>query len=248
MDTTRRAEVWLLREADVDGFARPAAAMLSPDEWARWERLRIESARRRYLGARLLSRSVLAAQVGIAPSRLTFSSGEYGRPELHPNPWRLRFNLTHSEGLIACVVTADVLCGIDAERTPAAPAVVRYGTERFAPVERARLGAVEPGVRAVEFVDTWVLKEAYTKALGFGFQYGFDTFTLMPDARGDVVVNDPRMAASEAGHWRFTLFTAFTGHRLALALRHSEPVAGRVQVPVRAFPRGEVLHAVPVSV
>lgn len=234
------AEVWLLPEADVDDWGRRGEAMLSADERARCSRLLTASARRRCVGARLLSRSVLAERVGTDPARLSFTVGAFGRPELRPNPWRLRFNLTHSEGLIACAVTADLPCGIDAERTPAAADLVRYGAERFAPAERARLDALGSGA-STAFVDMWVLKEAYTKALGLGFQYRFDGFSLMADSRGAVALDDPRVPEAEAARWAFSLATMPTGHRLALAVRYRTALHERARVPVRAFPDGSVL-------
>ncbi len=238
-------EVWLLPEAEVEGLEEKAHAVLSPDESRRWARLRTEAAQRRHLGARLLCRSVLAAHSGAEPAQLCFRRGHFGRPELEPNPWGLRFNLTHTEGLIACVVTDGLACGIDVERELVDPSVVRYGVERLAPQERARLDALPPSVRAREFVEVWVLKEAYTKALGAGFQYGFHSFQLSPNPAGDPLLDDPRLTEHEVGRWQFTLSTLWTGHRLALAVRRRENGPAPAPVTFRFFPSGDVVEPRP---
>ena len=235
------AEVWLLPEAEVDGLMERALAVLSADEHARWVRLRTEAARRRHLGARLLCRSVLGAYAGTPPDQLHFRHGRFGRPELRPNPWQLCFNLTHTDGLVACVVTDGLACGIDVERVVVDPSVVRYGVERLAFAERARLEAASPSRRAREFVDVWVLKEAYTKALGAGLQYGFDSFQLGPDSRGSVVLVDPLLSEPEVGRWQFTLATTGTGHRLAVAVRRHGSSHVPVPMTLRLFPTGETL-------
>ena len=122
------AEVWLLPEADVDDWGRRGEAMLSADERARCSRLLTASARRRCVGARLLSRSVLAERAGTDPARLSFTVGAFGRPELRPNPWRLRFNLTHSEGLIACAVTAGAPSTVPSTTAVTRPAPISTAT------------------------------------------------------------------------------------------------------------------------
>ncbi|MFI5689511.1 4'-phosphopantetheinyl transferase family protein [Streptomyces sp. NPDC051636] len=238
-------EIWLLPEDEVDGLTEQAHAVLSSDEHARWARLRTEAARRRHLGARLLCRSVLGAYAGAPPDQFRFRKGHFGRPELDPNPWRLRFNLSHTDGLIACVVTDGLPCGIDVERLLVAPSVVRFGVERLAPAERARLDAAPPAVRSREFVDVWVLKEAYTKALGSGFQYGFDSFQLGPDSRRGVLLEDPRQPEHDAVCWQFALSTTSTGHRLAVAVRRREHTSRAMPMPLKLFPSGDLLCSLP---
>ncbi|MFF3675000.1 4'-phosphopantetheinyl transferase family protein [Streptomyces sp. NPDC002120] len=229
------AEVWLLPEAEVDGLTDQARSVLSADEHARWSRLRSDAARRRHLGARLLCRSVLGAYTGMPAQRLGFVQGDFGRPELLPNPSGLRFNLSHTDGLIVCVVTDGLLCGVDVERADVDPKVVGYAMERLTAAERARLEAADPARRARDFLDVWVLKEAYTKALGAGLQYGFDAFQLGPDVRGRVVLHDPRMPGHEAGRWQFGLSTTATGHRLAVAVRRQDNSRTPLPVPQRLF-------------
>lgn len=225
-------DVWLLAEADVPRLAdsmRPRR-LLSEAELAKLERLRSPAGRMRYLGARLLSRGVLAAHTGTDPGTLAFTAGPFGRPELCPNPWRLRFNLSHTDGLLACVVVPDRLCGIDVEGFPPSPDVVHFGMQWLAPVERARLARLSRRERFSEFVDTWVLKEAYTKALGAGMQHRFDGFVVDRGPDGQLQLADPSRPAGECGRWQFLLCAAGRSHRLAVAVRRN---AGEGELPAR---------------
>jgi 4'-phosphopantetheinyl transferase len=225
--------VWLLAEADVPRVVRRLGGwrVLSPGERERLLRLRTPGARRRHLGSRLLCRTVLARYAGVEPVSLRFTTGPFGRLDLDPNPWRLRFNLSHTAGLIAGVFTVDRPCGIDVERGEADPSVVRHGIERLAPAERARLSTMDPRRRAAAFVDTWVLKEAYTKALGFGFQHHFDSFTLSAEAG----LADPSRPAAELPRWQFELATTPTGHRLAVAVRREPTDQPRLAMHLNDF-------------
>lgn len=104
--------LWLLPEHAVDRFATALGGtrLLTAPERAGLERRLTAGARRRYLGARLLCRYALSARTGRPPDRWRFRTGEFGRPEPEPEEG-VRFNLSHTEGLIACVVTQGAAAG-----------------------------------------------------------------------------------------------------------------------------------------
>jgi 4'-phosphopantetheinyl transferase len=217
------AHLWLLPEAAV---ARVGAAviperLLSADELERYERLRLAPVRRRFLGARILCRHALSAYADVGPAEWRFAYGPHGRPELEPNVWGLRFNVSHTVGLIACVVTCSDTCGVDVELTPARPEAVALSEEHFAAAERADLNALAPGARAARFADLWVLKEAYTKALGVGLTRDLSSFTF--DLRGPTItLGDPQREPAEARHWQFRLLRIGPQHTCAVALRRAD--------------------------
>ncbi|CAL9581084.1 hypothetical protein SUDANB106_05048 [Streptomyces sp. enrichment culture] len=227
-----RAQLWLLAEESVDAeAARYATALLGADERRRLERLRPPDGRRRFLGARLLCRTVLGELLGRPPAALRFVRGGLGRPELDPNPWGVRFSVSHTQGLIGCLVSREGPCGLDVERAEAAGPAVRYGQRWLAPAERELLAGLDPVRRARAFTDLWVLKEAYTKALGLGFQHRFDGFRLGPDEHGRVVLDDPSVPPEAAARWRFALLSVPGGYRLAVAVRRDGAADGPWSAP-----------------
>ncbi|MDG9702010.1 4'-phosphopantetheinyl transferase superfamily protein [Streptomyces sp. DH37] len=236
MTAARTAGVWLLTEDAVGGeTARRAAGLLSPDERGRLDRILPPDGRRRFLGARLLCRTVLGELLGEDPAALRFARSELGRPELDPNPWGVRFSLAHTRGLIALLVSGEGPCGLDAEPAEAGEDAVRYGTRWLAPAERALLAGLPPAERARAFTDVWVLKEAYTKALGLGFQHRFDGFRLGPDRYGRIVLEDPAVPAAETPRWSFALLSAPSGHRLGVAVRRDGGGPGPWTAPVPRY-------------
>ncbi|MCI0385818.1 4'-phosphopantetheinyl transferase superfamily protein [Streptomyces sp. CNQ085] len=228
----QRTQLWLLAEESVDAeVARYAAGLLSADERRRLERLRPPAGRRRFLGARLLCRTVLGELLGQPPAALRFVRGALGRPELDPGPHGVRFSVSHTSGLIGCLVSREGPCGLDVERAEVSGPALRYGQRWLAPAERELLAALPPGRRAREFTDLWVLKEAYTKALGLGFQHRFDGFRLGPDDHGQVVLEDPSVPPDAAARWRFALLSVSGGHRLAVAVRRDDDGCGPWSAP-----------------
>ena len=119
--------VWLLQpEKVVDAAVLAAYAdSLSGAEHARQQRFHFEHDRKLFLVAHGMLRSVLSRYVAVAPSQWQFSSGRYGRPAISgPDGLpALRFNLSHTRGLVACAVSLEFDCGVDVERlrTPRNP-------------------------------------------------------------------------------------------------------------------------------
>ena len=95
----------------------------------------------------------------------------------------LRFNLSHTDGLIACAVTIGREVGVDVEhiqRRLTHDVAGRF----FAPREVDDLKALPEDEQQRVFFDYWTLKEAYIKARGFGLALplGDFAFTLAPPA------------------------------------------------------------------
>ena len=216
------AAVWLLPESGVDALAEAAGAdrVLPPEALARVRATRTPRARRHCLGARLLSRLVLARYAGEDPSVLRFVTGRYGRPELD-GPYRLRFNLSHTDGLLACVVTRGVPCGVDVQ-APVPASAVPHLARAFPPAARRRLESVPVDGRPRALLELWTAAEAYGKALGIGLRHA-DRIDLRPGPAGELTVHDPD---APPGPWRLHTRHLDTGHTLAVAVRHRGPADG----------------------
>jgi 4'-phosphopantetheinyl transferase len=227
-----RADLWLLPERGLDS---PAVCDLSDhlpsDERIRYERLRVEASRRLFLGARFLSRHAISVYTGVPAARLAFGVGDHGRPHLVPNPWDLQFNLSHTRGLVACVITRGHHCGVDVERTPAEPRLVNALVPFFAAEERLHLAIVPEPDRGRLAIDYWVLKEAYLKALGTGLTRSLNSFTIHRLPSQPVMVRDD-WSESRGQTWQFELHRVGHDHMVGVALgvRHSSRQAPPVPV------------------
>ncbi|MFG3250065.1 4'-phosphopantetheinyl transferase family protein [Streptomyces sp. NPDC048187] len=210
-------DLWTLPEDRVPELARQlgGVALLSAHERARHGRLRTSGARLRFLGGRLLCRTALTVRTGLPVDTWRFVRTRQGRPELAGDHGGLRFNLSHTHGLIACVVTRGRACGVDVERTPFDRATAGPLRDRFDDVQRAALdSAPDPTVALGEL---WVLTEAYLKGLGTGLACGVRETRFEPCGSGRFIVTDPRRP--DAGRrWRLDLLRPDPGHLLAVAV------------------------------
>ncbi|MFC9947407.1 4'-phosphopantetheinyl transferase family protein [Streptomyces pratensis] len=239
-------DLWTLPEglvAELAELVGGPAAVLAPDERARHARQRSSGARRRFLGGRLLCRVALSARAGLPPAAWRFTVGRHGRPELDPGHAGLRFNLSHTEGLIACVVAQGHACGVDVERVPFGDETVRLLSAQLGEAQRAAVAGAPDSATALG--ELWVLTEAYLKGIGTGLVNGLGDlrFTRRAEGTGLVVTDSVRPGA--ARRWRLELLRPGPGHLLAVAVsdggagrlrRHDLAEAGRF--PLRLWPAG----------
>jgi 4'-phosphopantetheinyl transferase len=197
-------------------------AVLSSDEVARASRFVHECDGRTYVIAHGLLRFILNRYIPLAPIEWRFVLGRWGRPEVADLPagQRLRFNLSHTDGLAAFVVSREADCGVDAERIGAPPRDV-YETV-LSPEELAVISSVAPHEQAERFFTYWTLKEAYAKARGLGLGIGARDVSFEceppspPRARfGAAVGDDPSRWQFQTArlHDRFIVSTAVAGDR-----------------------------------
>jgi 4'-phosphopantetheinyl transferase len=228
----------LVHPDDPDAWSQHEAylALLSPEERDRMARLVFERDRRRFLLTRALVRTMLSRYAGVAPAEWTFIANVHGRPEILDRPQDvpdLRFNLSHTEGLIACAVTIGREVGVDVEHIQRR--LTRDVAGRFfAPSEVNHLKALAEDEQARAFFDYWTLKEAYIKARGFGLALPLAdfAFTLSPPAPPQIAF-EPALEDDPAT-WQFAQDWPTPVHRLALAVRregHDLPVRIRTVVP-----------------
>jgi len=234
----KAVHVDLVHPDDPEAWSQHEAyrALLSPEEHERMARLVFERDRRRFLLTRALVRTMLSRYAGVAPAEWAFIANVHGRPEILDRPNGvpdLRFNLSHTEGLIACAVTIGREVGVDVEH------VQRRLTQDvagrfFAPSEVNNLRALPDDEQARTFFDYWTLKEAYIKARGFGLALPLAdfAFTLAPPAPPQIAF-EPALEDDPAT-WQFAQDWPTPVHRLALAVRREGsdlPVRIRTVVP-----------------
>ena len=136
-----------------------AWALLDEGERAAASRFHFERDRHDYALAHGLLRSALARHAGTTAAALRFCVGEYGRPELVTEPAtgpRLRFNLSHTTGLVGCAIVLDADIGFDVEAIRR-PAPLEIAEKHFTPKEAASLESLAPDRRDEQFYTLWVL-------------------------------------------------------------------------------------------
>jgi 4'-phosphopantetheinyl transferase len=174
--TTR---LWWVRPEDFQ--ASPAAlALLNAEERQQQQRYIPPAKRHEYLVTRVLVRSVLGEMLGIVPEALQFVQNECGRPALAPDSSTtpLYFNLSHTDGLVVCLVSTTHEVGVDTELLSRAPRLLALAPNVFAPQELGDLAALPADQQAQRAVHLWTLKESYIKARGMGLALPLDGFAF----------------------------------------------------------------------
>ena len=155
-------------------------ALLSPEEREQQQRFIPAKKRQEFLATRVLVRSVLGQVLDIPPEALRFDRNEWGRPALVPTPTSspIHFNVSHTDGLVVCLVSTSHEIGIDTELLSRAPALLALAPRVFAPQEQNDLAKLIDDEKLHRAVRLWTLKESYIKARGMGMALPLDGFAF----------------------------------------------------------------------
>ncbi len=210
--------------------------LLSADEVARMKRFRFPQHRQQHLVTRALARAVLSQYADVPPECWVFTQNEYGRPEVAgPVVPEVKFNLTHTDGLVACAVGKAEQIGIDAEnldRRLAQGELLELAERYFAPSECAALRKLPAEKRRERFFAYWTLKESYIKARGRGISLPLGKFAFDLDSGDSIGISiEPELDDTPAG-WHFSRWQEGEAHRLALAVHHP---GGEMKIDKRWF-------------
>ncbi|MFO0566294.1 MAG: 4'-phosphopantetheinyl transferase superfamily protein [Polyangiaceae bacterium] len=197
---------------------------LTRDELARHRAFRFERHRDQFLLTRALVRAALSSYVGLLPERWRFTLGAHGKPRLATDtPFPLDFNLSNTDGLVVCAVTAGTEVGVDVEDSERPGETSSVASRYFSEREVRDLFALPSEQRRARFFEYWTLKESYIKARGLGLALPLEQFSFVLDAAAIRVVFDPRLGDDENAWW-FHSSTPSPRHTLAIAVRRKEAV------------------------
>jgi 4'-phosphopantetheinyl transferase len=232
--TPAEVHVWLVHPERVTGADVLASyhRLLSPDERSRHDRFAVAAARQAFLIGRALVRTRLSLYVDVPPARWVFQPNPHGRPEIvEPTlSTPLYFNLTHTRGLIACVVARLPAVGVDAEDLTRTLRDLAIAERYFSPEERNRLAGLPEDRRRGRFFAYWTLKESYLKARGTGLALGLSLLSFDVDQDPPRASFDPQLADDPAS-WQFALLRPDPQHLVALSLRRGR--AGDLALRIR---------------
>ena len=214
------ADVWILEHhtlAPAD-IARCNAA-ISPAEKARRRQLRFEQDRDSYRAAHALARLALSwCERAVPPHAWVFEETSHGRPEIAARRGfpQLRFNISHTRHLVACIVTRELDCGVDVELIDRCSDLHDHAHSVLAPAELATIAGASNTERATLLCRYWTLKEAYAKALGLGMSLAFaDMAFELHDGYGRL--------HTRSDEWHFEQWSPTPTHIVATAVRARGP-------------------------
>jgi 4'-phosphopantetheinyl transferase len=224
-----------------------ALAWLDDEELARHERFMFEHSKREFRAAHGLTRAIVGAHTGMDPRALRFVKNEFGRPRvaLEPGATDVRFNLSHTDGMLCLAVAEGVDVGADVEDAHRARQTVAVADRFFAPSEVAALRSLPESQQIQRFFAYWTLKESYIKARGMGLALPLDGFafeieqeepddeSLAPRVLGDRVrLRCEPIVNDRAERWRFVRVRLSERHVGAVAIERDSDERARAVVCV----------------
>ncbi len=216
------AHVWLV-EADRLSASELAqlGALMSANERERHDAFRFDKDKRLFIIARAMVRALLSRYADASPAAWTFSENRWGRPEIASPPVTppLRFNLSHTKGLVACILARDREIGIDVEDATRPTKIHTIADSVFSPTEVRDLERLPPAEQPRRFFELWTLKESYIKARGMGLAIPLDQFSFSFDG-GLCLTIDPELEDDDAT-WQLDLWRPTERHQAALAVRRA---------------------------
>ena len=227
MSLDSEAHLWIARPGEIHDPDLVLAydALLTADERAKVSRYRFEKDRHTSLVTRALVRTVLSRYAAVSPGDWRFVANEFGRPEIQePIEERsLRFNLSHTAGLIVCLVSRGREVGVDVEDRSRGGNLLDIADRFFSPFEVNALRALPPGDQMDRFFLYWTLKESYIKARGMGLAISLSAFSFDLDSPGSGIrVLLDASLEDDPGRWQFTALSYGRRHAIAAGVESKQ--------------------------
>jgi 4'-phosphopantetheinyl transferase len=221
-DLAQALHVWL---ADPGWFVNRQVLQrfhgwISPDERQRYQSFHFPRDREAFLVAHGLLRYLLSHYSRQAPAGVRFDTGEHGRPELvqdRRGP-QLRFNMSHTRGLIAWTFSVDQACGVDVEEVRDDVDIDELIEVVCSTDERQFLGGLTGRARIEQFYKMWCLKEALLKGCGLGLTDHLTSVNIRHVGEDCYRAEDPLCRVVGDAQWYLHGTACGSGsHALALA-------------------------------
>jgi 4'-phosphopantetheinyl transferase len=195
-----------------------ARSVLSAGETIRASKFAFDRDRNRFIQSRYCARALLGSYLGLAPEQVPIAIGEHGKPFLDmSNP--VAFNLSHSHehGVLVVARTPDANgIGIDIEQCNPQTDIHAVAETVFSPDEITSMKRLPIEQQRAAFFRCWTRKEAYLKALGFGF-------TVDPRKVSVGISAEPQMTPDDAAGAIMPLSVTTLSSNEAFALSVAAP-------------------------
>jgi 4'-phosphopantetheinyl transferase len=212
-----------------------AEELLTPDEKERNQRFLVALARRQHLVARALVRTTLSRYADVPPNAWIFTPNRYGRPEIAGPAGvpPLCFNLSHTKGLVACIVALDREVGIDVENLERPGSYVDLARRFFSVSEAEHVASLSADGQREAFFDYWTLKEAYIKARGMGLALPLGEFAF--HVGNPITIEFSGSMEDDPKSWRFERWRIGSRHKMAIAVRQAQEALKIIVREARLF-------------
>jgi 4'-phosphopantetheinyl transferase len=229
-----QVDLWWIRtgNARCQSWLSQPESILSDGERERHQRYVFEQHRDQFLVSRALLRHTLSRYSDRPPEDWQFQTNEFGKPEIvsNQNPSRLRFNMSHCDGLVLCGITISNDIGVDCENVDRQFNLEQLAGRVLSSRERDYLNSVPLTVQKRTFVRLWTLKEAYVKARGLGMALPLQKVSFDLCTMSRIKISFDHEIGDHSESWQFSqpeLSEPFVA-AIAVNLPRNEPFVTRI--------------------
>lgn len=151
----------------------------------RFKRFRFIEDSLRGLFGELLARYAISTHFSISNSLICFSRNEFGKPYAVNLP--IHYNISHSGEYVVCAISSSNV-GIDVEQITTIN--IDIAQQFFSSIEYEFLISKDEKHMKDIFFDLWTLKESYIKWNGKGLSIPLDSFSLVFNEAGIVLLDN----------------------------------------------------------
>lgn len=192
-----------------------AYASLLPDEQVRVDKM-CNSAKMQLVASLAVRRPLLAQVTGLPQSKLCFERNSKGKLSLQGYPdWF--FNVADTAGCVVFVAAWGRSVGVDVEAVDRKIVYLDdFSTTFLSLKELECVSTLSPVMKHAWVLQSWVIKEAYTKRLGFGLSFGLNRITTDPQANYPLQAIDGQ-SVDELDY--LSLYTDYPNYYIALSVQ-----------------------------
>ncbi len=154
--------------------------LLSDVEKQRAARFANNELSQRFICAHGALREILSDYVGLPADQLIFNQNKYGKPYLIIDGQEsyLQFNMSHSDHMLAIIISNDKAVGIDIEAVRENQNLAKVSKQYFSTLEYQQFIALPSAEQTAAFYRYWTCKEAFIKAIGQSLSYGLKNISV----------------------------------------------------------------------
>ncbi len=178
---------------------------LDSDEKQYADQFRFHQDRHLYVTAHLCVRRILSQYGSLSPDAWRFKKNAYGKPFIINYQYsELYFNLSHTQGLIACIVAYKKAIGVDVERYRQLQDFNALCQTAFSSLEVADILSLKKrSAQEQRFFTYWTLKESYIKARGMGLSIPLQQFSFIEITTGKWELHCDTDLMNNGKNWQF---------------------------------------------
>ena len=200
---------------------------LTAEERERHDRFHFRKDRILYLAAKALARLTIPryARSETSAEDIRFDAHPGGKPFISgpAQAQKVQFNLTHTDGMVACAISPEFEVGVDVEDIYRKSATDEIAERFFAAPEVQEFKNLPEKSRFIRFFQYWTLKEAYIKGRGLGLRIPLGDFS-MSWKNEEISITYHAEGPHTQENWQFQQWEVGLGHMIAAAVRVERPV------------------------